>query len=764
MGVTNRSDLPRTRNPSAFAFHLQMRLYRACSNAVDDVALAALRKLSPPVSAGFQFARKADVIDYCYTSTLRAVNKISVRFFSREPMDPEDLKTLGQKKREREIVIYQRTLGENTAYPDFCRTTAQYINMSIPHFFGEKLSDLPGFGEATFLFRINLPIRYANYKIDQRSGYRNKLINSLFGKCVQGNYVGYRTRMAHLLLGKHNLEPLINFEHLLLKLCTTLSGMYERKPTRNLTGTLLKSIGSSLAKQEEVDQFLQPMDLHSDDERFIARLEWHKRDQSLPRGLPDPHQISLTTRNLPEKLDEALYDLIEEMVIKLLDRHAIISKKSFLRVLYELEGRDVTVHLLTYLIAEYGVKQLTDPHLFALAILYGGGEETAEYELDGFGKNSRKAIFEVGHDILEGVLGGKLSWGQINKIYEDSELRPSPGSMEGILQQREAKEKLREFLANFIYEMIKEDHFRHSGMLKGVRERASRLPAVGMATLSLHFIINGMLFSFGYLFRGKKQDDTTFLTWMGKHFAGQSLCKFLADRIVDLIYHPSWRVTLMQVIEHMNESMQKPVGREEAEEPFQPEDFKPITDFLFQHFIKDSQLPFEANIAPLVDYFTGEGLFLQFKELIKPAEEPLLEKALESLIPTIKELMLYSRVIDTFREERISFNGDAKFWEIFIRESLNQLVSGQVADTMSLSEKPKLSDLSAMRNVFVERLLVLDKNELREYLLGIEEQTSLIRQWEMVPSISEDAGFADAGAGIDLSSLIKWDYLDGDSH
>ena len=218
---------------------------------------------------------------------------------------------------------------------------------------------------------------------------------------------------------------------------------------------------------------------------------------------------------------------------------------------------------------------------------------------------------------------------------------------------------------------------------------------------------------------------------MVKNFSGKNLCNFIADRVVELIYHPCWRITLMQVIDTVFDSVTNPYRPGSTEQkPLKPQDLKPITDFLFQHFIKDSPIPFEGQITPLLDYFTRDGLYKQVKQMMRPSEDSLLGKGLEMLLPTVKELDLYTRVVTAFRKERISFEGDYKFWEVFLRESLNQLVAHQLA---KMSTKSKLAEVARLRDGFVSHLLSLDTCKLRKFLLDIPVKGPILRHWEIIP-------------------------------
>ena len=117
-------------------------------------------------------------------------------------------------------------------------------------------------------------------------------------------------------------------------------------------------------------------------------------------------------------------------------------KKGLLGALYFLEGRDLLIGLFTFLISEYGYKQLADPDLFALAILNNLVIEPMEYELDGFSRTSRKTILTTGQKMMKAALNNA----PVADIFKAGRLKQSPGSGEGIFQKLETKALLKSAL------------------------------------------------------------------------------------------------------------------------------------------------------------------------------------------------------------------------------------------------------------------------------------------------------------------------------
>lgn len=730
------SETVKALNLGDLMFKAHFWAYRALCRKIQSAASTIFTHLiEPPLSAGINQARKVTVVDYCYTSSMRMLNAVSFVLVQNEVVSTEKTKTLKQIERERQIALYQEKLGSDTIYPQFCHVTAEYINAIIPKLIAEKLSALPSFGESWALYRLGFAIRYLNHQIDKRLEYRNALITSLFGKKVQGAFNGLRSKAGHFLVGKHNLEPLLSFEHLLLSLCVKLTDSEGGGiKSHDLIKAAINSLGKSLLEEDEIETFLQDQSCNSDEEALITRLEWHRQTNSLPKGVPNPSHVRLNSSNVREELDKALTERVNELVRSAIEKSAPKTLKSgFLGILYWLEGKDFLVNLLGYLISEFGIKQLIDPHQFAIAILNAGGEETSDFELEGFGRDQRETIAHIGQEMMKEALSDHGNWESIQRIFQRSQLRAAPEGYEGLIQKKEAKKRLREYISSLLYQMIKGNSLQYDTLLKGVRERASKLPIVGTAALTLHGLINGAFFSFGYLFRESDQSDTSFLSWMAKNFTGKEQCRYLADKIVDLIYHPCWRFTLLQVIDAVEDVVLNPPPlRAPSDSPYDGIDLTPITHFIFQHFVRDSELPFEGNIVPLIHYFTSEGLMNQFQQLLRPSEDSLLEKVLTECLPSIKELMLYCRVLVCFRNEKVWFDGDQKFWEFFVRESLNRLTASYVMEKKGPDAKLPQSKIFAVRNRFVELMLQMEDQELKSYLSDIPETSSFLHYWEFL--------------------------------
>src|SRR5947207_2651733 len=84
-------------------------------------------------------------------------------------------------------------------------------------------------------------------------------------------------------------------------------------------------------------------------------------------------------------------------------------------------------------------------------------------------------------------------------------------------------------------------------------------------------------------------------------------------------------------------------------------EIKPITEFLFQHFLPKSEFPFKQNFLPLAGELTTKTLVEQIELLNAAKGQNLFEMCLASLTPTMKESTLYVRLLNSFRKQKIRF-------------------------------------------------------------------------------------------------------------
>jgi hypothetical protein len=359
--------------------------------------------------------------------------------------------------------------------------------------------------------------------------------------------------------------------------------------------------------------------------------------------------------------------------------------------------------------------------------------EVMDYDLEGFGRGKREVILKTGQKMMVEAIHSN-SHDSIEDIFNQSGLKYSPKSFEAFLQKKEAKEELKKTISSMLHQAIKKNNFQHPDLiLKETREKVGQIPFIRAATLGLHLLINGTFFSLGYLFQ-TKDSHQSFLSWMLRHFSGKKLTDYLAERIVELIYHPSWRMTLLHLIEQtLSPNFQK-TGEIKNKEILKEELLK-ITSFLFEHFTSPSTFPFQENMGSLIEKISGDTVLKIFLDALQTKGPPLIEKCLNSFSPTLKESLLHTRVVNSFRKEAVYFEGDAKFWEYFLREYLNQLVHVQIKQEGGYSDRLTLTQHLDTREKIVEQLLSLNQEELR-LLLSQLSQTDLLLEnqlWEMIP-------------------------------
>ena len=197
---------------------------------------------------------------------------------------------------------------------------------------------------------------------------------------------------------------------------------------------------------------------------------------------------------------------------------------------------------------------------------------------------------------------------------------------------------------------------------------------------------------------------------MLSQFAGKSWGEFVADKIVELIYHPSWRITLLQLIKDIIPVLAQPpqIAGIQSDEKIQlvRDKLREVAQFLFDHFTQGLKLPFQDKSGALIDHLAGEALYTQFIKYTQPPDPSFLEKALNPLIPVMDELLLEIKWIDAFRKESICFEGDRLFWKNYLKMALDHLVA------ISSEENPV-----HCRERLVKELFVCDEQTMRRRLL-----------------------------------------------
>lgn len=715
----NTNSVEKPQNFLTWGLRVHLNALKSASSSIESVVLTSLNVLTNSDNTTIVGAlRHFNLFDYMYTSSLRAVNRIALSAIKEPVYVSKELQTFSQQRKKREMKEFKLRLGSNTIYAEFCKETAQLIYEIIPKIAGEAMALLPPAFEMYGLYKAGFGARYLNWKVIQRTNYREYFLNSNVGRNLSHFYCGLRYSLTNSILCKENVSPLINLEHLLLLLSTKISPKKEGdQEVFPLSEIILKSLGKSITHLQNADAFVLSCNCKSEEEAFIARLEWYRQNNILPDGLPDPREVRLNTSNLQDELNKALNGYLDGISGLILDKTC--PKKfsnPFLNFFYHLEGKDILKNILVLLIGELGVKQVADPHQFSLAILFAKGIDIADYELDGFGKNRADTILRAGREMMQESLKDNTTREAIVNIYERTGLRQSPESFEGIRQKNEAKELLKKTIFEQLYNAIKEPTFRHSGAIKSARERFHELPILGMATTSLHMICNGLWFSLGYLVRDESQQQIPFGTWMIKHLSGHNGINRLADKIIELLYHPGWRFIVLSFIESITDHLQNRVGKSHSEVEETPTDhMRTIIKFLSNHFSKDLGIPIDG----VIDYLVGEEQLKEIQSFLKTSGKPLQEVAMESMLPTIKESLLTIRITNLFRKHSIEFSGDDQFWKFFIREYLNRLVKNELQARNSNIKLVQVAEYTAIRERILTDLLKLSQRELRQFFCPV---------------------------------------------
>ncbi len=658
-----------------------------------------IESVSSSLYACASCARGYSFIDTPYILMLRAINAVA-KVISSPLFSSDTLLTRKQKERIEDTERMRSQLAAKQVSLKFCEITGRYIDELIPAIVAEKLSIVPSKAEKLGYYNIGIRvpyglgylIRYVNYQVDLRTGYRAAVIDSIFGRTFHRIYCGLRAYIAQRVLDKSITSLWGDSEHLLLSLCSKIDTIEKanalgdsKKVSKGALETpkkvaiVLESLACALSQSSEVEAYIKETGADQDShDAFIARLAWHQKKRTLPPGVPDPSKEPLTRKNLPEKLDEALYSYLSELSDRLLSAHVPPRmKKGFFGFLYWLEGKEFLKEIMTYGSVEFGLKQLIDPDFFTLIVLTSVGLETMELEPDKFGRNTRAPIFKTAQRMVIEVLKRTVDADAILKIFGDSRLAEAPGSLDAILQRTEAKALLKTFISRAIHEAIKGNSpdSKDSG-LKAIRKSASQVPVFGLAAQSLDLLIRGTVLSLQYVSGGARGRES-FFVWMAKNITGTNLCDYLAERIIALIYHPSWRITLLHLLDGMVSSLGVAEHAVDVSEEEVFENFSKVTSFLFEHVTGDG---FMGNVGEWANYFTGDQAFEAFREAVQPSGDSMLDKGLPVLLPAVKEYILYGRVADFFRRQTIGFDGDTKFWECFVREYLNQIVASSMAE------------------------------------------------------------------------------------
>lgn len=324
---------------------------------------------------------------------------------------------------------------------------------------------------------------------------------------------------------------------------------------------------------------------------------------------------------------------------------------------------------------------------------------------------------------------------QVAAIFERSGLKMSPLGFEALMQKKETKERLQKCLSDLIYNMIKSDtEYKHTDdFMTHARKSISQIPILGPVATGFDFLIRSGVYTFDYFNRDSSKETEVYTVHMAKHLIGRQLTDYVAERIVSLVYL-SWRIPVLNLIEDVLTAMKTPIRPGQPQLPLQEklnqEGRDKIADFVFNHFAS-SGIPAQFK-QPL-----SEKYIAPFFQNLMPKDGSFLEKALNPLQPTMKELLLQTRILVAIRKMGIEFEGDYKFWQCFVQESLNQIVADYVWANSPKDNPFSLSKIAEVREQHVELFLQMKEDELWTILAQLPEYHE-IKQWTNVPRAAEE--------------------------
>lgn len=636
------------------------------------------------VSSLYGFLPGMSSLDVGFRMLLKTVSTVSKTVSGNPLFAKETLLTIKQRERLADIETKKQIL-EDKEVLSLCRKAGTLVDETIPIVASDILGEVPAWveGVATYSAWAYIPFfsrigaRYINYQLQKRADLYESIrsaVAHVFGR----SYSGLTSRYSEAVITKSLTGPWVDFEHLALIFCTKLQELHmgmeedlkrsdpnDPKVPKNV-GLVLRALAIVMSRQAAIDAFIKAEGLQDERAQFIARLEWHKRDKSLPPGLPDPSKVTLTPENLSFELKAALMRDMTVVVEKVLNKFAPSGMRN--NLLYWLEGKDMLVKVFTTLFVELGVEQLVNPHNFCLLVLSAAGYKTLQFELDKFGKGTNDHLFKTAQGMLKAALADKPDSEAIVRQFIESELKAAPGG----LGAEKQKQEVRALVTRYVSDMI--TAYMGGSSNRPQEPQAEGVGITGFANLALQVLIRTTVYSYKAV-QGTLKKGQTLSGDIQKGIAdGTNVIDTLANQVVSLIYHPSWRVTVLYVIDAAVQALTVPEHKKEITEEDCRKYFGAITKFLYGHVTLDM-------FAKLAKGLTGEAAYSAFKSAVQPKKDsPLLSKVVPIALPIVEELLLYERVTQFMRERNVSVPADSKFWESYVREYLDRVESFSLSD------------------------------------------------------------------------------------
>jgi hypothetical protein len=530
-------------------------------------------------------------------------------------------------------------------YQTFAKVTAVYLKDALPLTLSEVCEEIPRFTFSYIYYMAGPFYRYTWRQAERRLKVSERVLQSQVTKVASRHFCFVRTGICYAFFSER-VQQMVNFESLFLKMGEKLQRKKGSK-TLLLFQAVFESLNRSLSLAKKAKEELK--EFSAEEDAMIARLDWYKKQGSLPKSFPDPEKEGINRANLVEKLDEALSLYVGGLSQKLVDKIIPESiKKGVFAPLYYLEGQAALYVFFQFLMCDCAAKIVADPHLLAISTLFGAGLETADYEIDGFGLGLRSRILEVSQKMSRALLE-KRSSGEIISFFEEAGLKKKPEGVQGIEQRKKAKEALEVFLRKALSETI-----------------------------------------------GKE----TFASW----FINDNLSHLFAEKAIAFLHDPSFRFIVLDLLETISEtiSLKKTFAynNEETTKTVK-EVIGALFDFVFEGTVY-------TNLKSSVVSKGVKAIFFKVESSIPFGGVPWQETLLKGLIPTLKEITLYARVLGAFRKRGVYFFGDKKFWEFFVREALNVFIE----DHFKGGKVKSVEALGVQRNVVIDTLLGLNEEGL----------------------------------------------------
>jgi hypothetical protein len=684
------------------------------------------RALSTSFNVVREYTKEFAVVDLPYRMVLRLADKVSRAVKGKPFVEEESLLTFKEQARLKTMEDLRDKLKEHEGASALCKRIGDLVNESIPHVVGNLLRSAPQTAENAAcnnawlvipFFKL-YGIRYLNRQVLRHTDYRAAAVHTEAFGVFERYMASFRTKAAHTLLPKSLTNLWADAEHIALELLSNLQGIEKensekilRTPTNMLTtpkkvALLLREMARVCSVQTEVEKKLKETRIHetgNSNALFIARLDQHSTNGTLPEGLPDPKKVSLTPENLHEEMRKARVKHAHSIAGRLLQRYATSGMR--FSILYHLEGKHLLTTVLGDILAEGVLEQLINPHLISTLILNSVGYKTIELETDKFGKGTEETIFSTGQKMIREALKEKPNSEEILRHFTNSKLKVAPGGVDAETQKVETRDKLKEYLVKIIKTAM------GGGNAYNVSKSAakSNFGLLGGANLLLNVAITSAAHAWKTLYgnHGKglaaavKQGIADEGTFVGE----------VADGIIGLIYSPAWSILSMQLFNALIEAVTTPDFEIAIPEDKSQAHFSDVSAFLCGRIVGKNT----ANVAAtLFKSFT----FTSFRQSIQPSQTTLLNKSVPLVTPTVQELLLYVRVTEYFRDLGVSPEGDAKFWECVVRRYIDIVESFNLTDDHA--PQPFSIDQAQMRlrirTKIVEKWVELSPKELLKEL------------------------------------------------